>query len=121
MPPDHTPRDTEPAHGADAEGAGSVVVGLDPATPGGMAALSIVVDTEQLAERLNEVGRGLQRMRERLVQAAPAVHEFGRPWEHARSTAFEFGGHPPPVAGSYADAMRWTPPTDGEETPPCPA
>jgi hypothetical protein len=116
MPSDRTPRDTEPAHGADAEGAGSVVVGPDPSNPEGVAAVCLTGDTAQLAERLREVGRGLQRMRESLVQAAPGLREFGRSWERARSTAFEFEAVTP-----RGDSMRWTPPADGEETPACPA
>lgn len=127
MPPDHTPRDTEPAHGAEAESAGSVVVGPNPSNPDGVTAVCITVDTEQLAERLSEVGRGLQRMTESLRRAAPAVREFGRSWERARSTAFEFGGLVTEAAGpplseyGAGDGMRWSPPANGEETPPCPA
>lgn len=35
-----------------------------------------------------------------------------------RSTMYEPLPMPPPGAG---DAMRWGPPPDGEDTPPCPA
>lgn len=125
MPPDRTPRDTEPAPGTDAESAGSVVVGPGPSAPGGVAVLHVVVDTEQLTERLNEATRGIQRMGESLMRTTPtlhqALHKFGRSWERARSTAFEFGSHVPGAITASGDAMNWSPQADGEETPPCPA
>lgn len=121
MPSDRTPADPEPAPGHEAQDAGSVVVGLDPASPAGVAVLHITVDPALVQQRLSEAAVGFQRLRDGLAQAAPAVREFGRTWERARNTAYEFGGVVPSAATGSADAMRWSPPADGEETPSCPA
>lgn len=92
MPPDRTPADPEPARRAEnAEGAGSVVVGLDPSGPSGIAVLNVVVDVEPL-------------------------REFGGSWERAVPIAYD-----PRYAPPIRDAMRWSLPAEGEETPPCPA
>lgn len=109
MPPG-APRDNGPASSADGADAGSVVVGLDPSVPGGVALLSITVDMSRLVERLGAVTQGFQRMRDNLAQAADqeALRSFG---ENLRR---------PHTAGG-AGAMRWTPPPEGEETRPCPA
>ncbi|MFD8226912.1 hypothetical protein ACFV16_22375 [Streptomyces massasporeus] len=131
MPSDRTPTATEPAPGTDAEDAGSVVVGLDPSGPGALV-VHIEVDTAPVQARMDAVTASLRAFRESAERAAPAVQarleeagaafrEFGRSWERARHTAFEFGSTAPCILTDPADAMRWSPPADGEEIPPCPA
>jgi hypothetical protein len=131
MPSDRTPTATEPAPGTDAEDAGSVVVGIDPSGPGAVV-VHVEVDTAPVQVRLDAVAANLRALRESAERAAPAMQArleeagasfrgFGRAWERARRTAFEFGGATPRVISGSGDAMRWSPPADGEETPRCPA
>ncbi len=105
MPSDRTPAATEPAPGADAESAGSVVVGVDPSTSDGVAIVSVNPErVEALRQRLQEAGEGFQRMRGSLAAASSAFRQYD-----------------PRYAPPVRDAMRWSPPADGEEIPPCPA
>jgi hypothetical protein len=80
MPSDRTPGSREPAPDQEGQEAGSVVVGLDPSSPAGVAAMAAA-----------DLG---------------ALFGLGRPYDHR---------YAPPVR----DAMRWSPPADGEETPSC--
>lgn len=132
MPSDRPPADTEPASGVDAEDAGSVVVGLDPSGPAGLAVQLLAVNPGLAQERLDALAltfrtfhesfeRSAPAMQARLAEAGRALGEFGRSWERARRTEFEFGGMVPRVTTSPVDAMRWTPPAEGEGIPSCPA
>ncbi|MER7487953.1 hypothetical protein ABTY20_19005 [Streptomyces sp. NPDC126497] len=95
-----------------------MVVGLDPATPAGIAFARVHVDPELLRAHLDEVSRNFQRIRENAARMTPIVQRAGR--EMSRSLANMQVD--PPISGYDADgAMRWSPPADGEETPPCPA
>lgn len=119
MPSDRTPADTGPAPGEDAGGAGSVVVGLDPSSPAGIT-LAKVRPNPELRARLDAFAEDLQRVNESLARVAPAVQRaaqvMGESLRAVREQSYD-----PRYAPPVRDAMHWTPPADGEETPPCPA
>lgn len=118
MPSDRTPADREPAPDHEGQGAGSVVVGLDPSSPAGIVFTRVHVDTELLAERLDTVAHSFYLVRENVSRMAPVVQQTGR--EISRSLANMRVAQPMPEYDAD-DAMHWSPPADGEETPPCPA
>lgn len=115
MPPDRTPADREPAPGSE-PGAGSVVVGLDPATPAGVTLFKVRPAPEALVERLDAFAAVFQQFRENLARSAHspvrAGLEMRRSMEGTRAASY---------TRPSGDAMHWSPPADGEETPPCPA
>jgi hypothetical protein len=76
--------------------------------------MHIEADTEQLAVRLDEVAQSFRALRESFARTAPAMQRSMRRLGESmeRSRAVRYGTR---------DAMNWSPPADGEETPPCPA
>lgn len=118
MPPDRTCAGREPAHGTDAGGAGSVVVGIDPATLAGVALFKVRPAPEALAERVNALAVVFQQFRENLARAGEATERAA--YETGRALQ---GMSAPARMPDYGvgDAMVWSPPPDGEETPLCPA
>ncbi len=117
MPPDRTPADREPAHHGDAEGAGSVVVGLDPASAAGIALVRVRPNPE-LRARLDSLAVVFSAFQDTLTRSAPgirqALQEAGRAMKAVQV-------EPPMSEYDAGDAMRWSPLADGEETPSCPA
>lgn len=135
------PRDNGPSQAGGADCEGPVVAVLDPSAPGGVALLSVSIDTGQLAERLGEVARSIAGMREQAeargrLTPAQVAEAFGLPPEFVmgasvdldsneeliRTTRAEFPDDPYDYGRRHAlGPMRWTPPLEGEEIPSCPA
>lgn len=119
MPSDRTPAHTGPAPGEEAGDAGSVVVGLDPSSPAGIALAKVRPDPELLRARVDSIAHLFTQFSENLARTGPAVdqalRDLGESLRAVREQSYD-----PRYAPPVRDAMRWTPPADGEETPPCP-
>lgn len=122
MPPDPTLHNREPAPDHDGQGAGSVVVGADPAGPCGVVVLHVTARrTDEYTDRMTAVTEGFQRMRDSLVAAAPGVRRSLADTAAAFQVWSSVSGPGQGSAVMSDDAMDWSPPADGEETPRCPA
>jgi hypothetical protein len=123
MPQDRTLYDREPAQDAEgADGAGSVVVGIDLSALDGLV-MNICANTELWAGRPDVTMRTFQQFRENMARAGLAAQQ-------AMCGLSESLGHARPVRSESrisiavpfgSDAMHWTPPADGKEIPSCPA
>lgn len=132
------PRDNGPSQAGGADCGGSVVVGFDPSAPGGVALLNVAVDTDRLAERLNDAAQSFAGLRERIARISEAARQVAEAFElppelvlgpvdldsnedPIRSTRAEFPDDPYGYGRRHPHGpMRWTPPPEGEDVPPCP-